>query len=433
MSVGLLLKSKLKRGFLTRLAGGRRPDQLLSQMEGWIREYCADLRATTYIGERGGKPTLFCRLHPAAEDLEICFNAPDQVTASANTSTVGPGYHIFVCDMLHRLGERFHAQWDEPNEEYFDETGYFHSGDREQAFAEMTAWLKGLANLFFDGTLKDETHATRLAMPVDVGFDWDTRAITPLGPRDLDWLKKTAADGKQGQDFFAWWSPAMNAEYFLRRALVRMWSDVRWRQPADDRERDVLTYIDDSLNTAYNLDSSLAFPWAEWAEIRDCLGARNEKDELVHEQARGIQPLIGYRRRDVALQLPGNWWITLPGSFSDFVPDKDHNYCALDPPREVWVTSYTFKGDLRKILHSQQDEIGKKESVLVHQADDYIAWAEIKKKSDRGQEWFSLSSSNVGLGHRAVCTIVFMKPEDREWAIRTWKSLRPPKGSIENS
>lgn len=433
MSVGLLLKSELKPGFLTRFAVRKSSDQLLSEIESWVREYCVDLRATTYIGKRDDRPTLFCRLHPAGEDMEISFTSSDHLTATANTSTVGPGYHIFVCDMLHKLGKRFHAQWDPPNDDYCDETGYFHSGDRQQVFAQMTAWLKGVANLFFDGTLKDDVHPTRLAMPLDVGFDWDARAITPLGPRDLDWLRKTAADGNYGQDFFAWWSPEMNSEYFLRRALARMWSDVRWRHPVNDHEKEVLAYVDDSLKTAFKLDPSLAFPLAEWAEILDYLESRDGDDKWVCERAQGMQAIIGYRRREVAVQLPGNWWITVPGSFSDFAADENHNYSALDPPREVWVTSYTFKGDLGKSLQSQRDEIGKRESVLVHQSDDYVAWAEIKEKSDGGQRWFSLTSSNVGLGHRAICTIVFLKPEDRDWAIRTWKSLHPPQRSVEKS
>jgi hypothetical protein len=426
MSVGLLLQAKLKRGFLDKLVRRRSPDHLLKEIEGWILNSCQDLRASTYIGHRDSNPTLFCRLHPAAEDLEISFVGDGQLTASANTSTVGPGYHMFVCDMLHKLGDRFRLQWEEPNEEYQDETGYFHSGDPQQVFAEMNKWIKGIAALFFDGTLKDNVHAIRLAMPLDVGFTWEAAAITPLGPRDENWLRKTAEDGCNGQDFFAWWTPGLNAEYFLRRALVKIWAEVRWRIPVNDQERQTLSYIADSLKTAYKIDATLAYPWPEWSEILKYLDRMNEEHKFVRDHAGSSFPTMGYRRRDVTVQLPGNWWITVPGSFGDFRPDENHNYFAFDPPREVWVTSYTFKGDLPALLQSQREEIRHKESVLVHETENYVAWAEIHKRADQGKEWFSLTSSNVGLGNRAVCTIVFFRDEDRDWAIRVWKSLQPP-------
>jgi hypothetical protein len=328
--------------------------------------------------------------------------------------------------MLHKLGDHFRLQWEEPNEEYQDETGYFHSGDRDHVFAEMTKWLQTLAGWFFDGTLKDKVNPARLAMSLDTGFTWSARAITPLGPRDKDWLESVAQDGNNGQDFFAWWSPGRNAEYFLRRALVKIWAEVRWRLPVNDQERQTLSYVADSLKTAYEMDATLTYPWSEWSEILTYLNRIDGEHRFVHDRAGATQPTMGYRHRDVTVQLPGNWWITVPGSFSDFRPDENHNYFALDPPREVWVTSYTFKGDLPSLLQSQREENRKKESVLLHEAENYVAWAEIRKRADQGKEWFSLTSSNVGLGNRAVCTIIFIRPEDRDWAIKVWESLQPP-------
>ncbi len=426
MSIGLLLRAKLQRTFFSKLGATKSPDQLLKEIERWVLDYCQDLRATTYIGQRDDDPTLFCRLHPAAEDLEISFVGNGQLTASANTSSAGPGYHIFVCGMLHKLSDRFRLQWEEPTEDYQDETGYFHSGDSQQLFAEMSTWIKTIASWFFDGTLKDKEHAIRLAMPLDVGFTWEAPAITPLGPRDENWLRKTAEDGYNGQDFFAWWNPGLNAEYFLRRALVKIWADVRWRPPVNDQERQTLSYVADSFKAAYELDATLTYPWAEWSEILRYLDRLNGEYEFVRDRVGTTQPTMGYRRRDITVQLPGNWWITVPGSFGDFQPDENHNYCALDPPREVWVTSYTFKGDLPALLESQRDEILKKESVLMYEAQNYVAAAEIKSHADAGKEWFTLTSSNAALGNRAVCTIVFMNPEDRDWAIKVWKSLQPP-------
>lgn len=77
--------------------------------------------------------------------------------------------------------------------------------------------------------------------------------------------------------------------------------------------------------------------------------------------------------------------------------------------------------------HQKPDQLLKKmERWIGHEAENYVAWAEINKKTDQDKEWFSLTSSNIGLGNRAVCTIVFTNPEDRDWAIGVWKSLQPP-------
>jgi hypothetical protein len=88
MSVGLLLKAGIKPGFLRKLTGKEKaPVQILQEMEKWAMEHCADLHPTPFIGTRDDKPTLYLRLHPAAEDVEITFLDSDTFTASANTST----------------------------------------------------------------------------------------------------------------------------------------------------------------------------------------------------------------------------------------------------------------------------------------------------------------------------------------------------------
>lgn len=60
------------------------------------------------------------------------------------------------------------------------------------------------------------------------------------------------------------------------------------------------------------------------------------------------------------------------------------------------------------------------------EAERYIATADIKNRDNGERKWFVLSSSNVCVVGYSVCTIVFVDPEDREWAINTWKSLQPP-------
>lgn len=359
------------------------------------------------------------------EDLEFAFVDEDSLTATANTSTVGPGYHIYVCDILHKLGKHFDFRWDDTAEDYGDETGYFHTGDQKKVFAEMTAWLQGVTEMFFNGTLASGT--VRLAMPMDIGYGNDDRAITPMGPRDEDWLKRTSQDGARGQDFFAWWNLGLDAGYFLGRALASMGVDVRWRAPINDYERDTLQYVSDSLSTAYKLDASLSYPWAEWAEILGLLGVESPEHSFVRERAGGISPIIGYRRSNVTIQMPGNWWITLPGAFGNFLPEGEA-LLARDPPREIWYSGYRFADDPASSFAHWRSEMLQMAGDIVEEKQDYIASASIAAKTtENGEEYFALTSSNIcGIG-RSVVTVIFVQPEDREWAIGVWKSLAPPK------
>ena len=68
---------------------------------------------------------------------------------------------------------------------------------------------------------------------------------------------------------------------------------------------------------------------------------RTPPEEMVRERATGT-PAIGYRRGHVTVTLAGGWRIRVPGSFSDFNFNHENDLFALDPPREVWFTSYRW-------------------------------------------------------------------------------------------
>jgi hypothetical protein len=59
----------------------------------------------------------------------------------------------------------------------------------------MTAWLAGLAGTFFDGTFDSDSSGIALCLPMNPQFESTQLAMTPLGPRDREWLRRTAADG----------------------------------------------------------------------------------------------------------------------------------------------------------------------------------------------------------------------------------------------
>jgi hypothetical protein len=236
-----------------------------------------------------------------------------------------------------------------------------------------------------------------------------------------------STDGADVSDFFSWWAPGLNAEFFLKRALVQIWSQVRWRPPVNDSEKRVLKEVAEALTRAYKLDSKLDYPWAEWAEILVYLDADPAEREWVNSNVT-TRESIGYRRGNVEVLLPGYWSLRVPGAFTDFEPDEEFDFFALDPPREIWFTSYSFAPDrLQESFNSMRNRIVAGGSEFVQQEENYVAGAKIRsKEKENGEAYFLLTSSNVFLNGSAVLNIVFEKPVEQQWALGVWRSLKPP-------
>jgi hypothetical protein len=407
------------------------PEELFKRVGEWLQSWCSALLPKTRRDFVETYPTVFCQLHPAAEEVELCLIDPEHLVASANTSSVGPGYHIYLCELLKNWARDFEAVWvkpDEDSEDYSDETGFFFAGDEEKVFESMTDWLRTLAGTFFDGSFDAGDRGIALCMSLGTGYDSDHLAITPLGPRERDWMQATSEDGKAGKDFFAWWTPGLNAEYFLGRALTRMWTDVRWRKPLNDEEEQLIREVVGSLEIAHKLDPELACPWTEWQELLGYVGDDSGISDLVRLRASG-KPSIGYRRGDVIVDLPGGWSIKMPGSFSDFTEDQDNDLYAVDQGKQIWFTAYRFTsaskdGTFEKI----KQEIEETSPEYVEERENYIGRATIQEKvREDGEKYFALKSSNVCPTQRAVCTILFPDIEQRAWAVEMWRSLQPPR------
>src|SRR5579859_1467889 len=202
MSLGLRLLARLS-------APSLEPDRFMERIERWVRHRYSEMLPRTRRGLVERSPALFCQLHPAAEDLEISLIDPTHLLVSANTTTVGPGYHIFVTSLLKDWAREFNASWEESegsSEDYGDETGYFFTGNAKHLYDEMSWWLKAVANIFFDGSLDADAVGISLCMPMNPHFETEQPALTALGPRDREWLYETAQDGSRGKDFFAWWT-----------------------------------------------------------------------------------------------------------------------------------------------------------------------------------------------------------------------------------
>ena len=423
MAIGLRLLAKLA-------SPPPDPGQLMNDVAAWVRQKYPDVRPEIMQGKVKGSPAIFCRLHPGAEEMELSLTAADQLVVSAGTSSVGPGYHIFLVSLLKELAHDFQASWQQPEDEsgeYGDDTGYFFSGDEQQVFAHMTAWLESLAKLFFDGRLDPHDTGIALSMSPIAHFESDQLAITPLGPRDREWMLKTSQDGSNGKDFFAWWTPGFDAGYHLGRALTLMWRTVRWRPAVSAGETEVLKSVAVSLAEAYKLDPTLAYPWAEWGEILKLLGNDAPEKDVVLALAGGT-PSIGYRRGKVTLPMTGGWRIRIPGSFSEFNFDKEQNLFAVDPPHEIWFTAFRLPAPMgAEKFESIKGQMKEGKPDYVEEGEQYAATATISKHArPSGEEYFVMNTLNITPALKSVCSFVYPQSEDKDWALEAWRSIRPP-------
>jgi hypothetical protein len=278
-------------------------------------------------------------LHPAAEDIEFAFDGR-QLTVSAKTSTVGPGYHAYVCEMLRELAAELGATFGPlPGEDDGDETGYFSTGSRDALEDEMLAWLLGLAGVVAEGVAEGSSGFI-ISMSTDSSFEFDGAMATPLGPRSSDWLEAVQLDPHSGRDIFPWWSPGLGAEHAAGRALVRMWTEVRWRTPVDDDERELLDKVDRDLRRAHELDPTLLLPWPEWSAILGFLARDDGLAASIRERAAGMAPKIGYRRRPVCVTLTDGWSVRIPGEMASSFDDEG-TWCGFMPGRTIWMSSFT--------------------------------------------------------------------------------------------
>ncbi len=436
MGVGLLLTGRFG-------ATPHDAEAWLERMGSWLDQHGGEPLARVRLGRgREDKPAILADLHPGAEDVEIAVSGPGRVVVSAKTLTVGPGYHAFLCDLLHRLGDAIDIDWDAPDDDpdSRDETGYFHSGDRQALEDEFLRWLSGVTKVIVDG-LENDYQSLMISMAIGHHYHHHGPLVTPVGPRDLHWLGAVAEDPRRGIDLFPWWPAGVGGPFHLGRALTRMWRDVRWREPVTDDEGRLLMDVHLDLARAFRLDPSLHFPWREWRELMRYIEAHfgyleTGGDELdveaeVGRRAAAIDPeasptLIGYRRRPVRVDLTDGWSIEVPGEMTEEW-DEEGLWTAGDADRAVFFKSYglsTEEGgqpDAREILESLTLPEGRR---LEPANDGPIGQAVLAPQEPAEDGAWQLTAHNAIDGGLAVCNIVFRDPAHRDWAVATWRTLR---------
>jgi hypothetical protein len=426
-----------RRGIVPRLPG---PDRLLADARAWIEtEYGPVVRAARVdLAEVGTE--LVLELYPAADPVSITADPLGVVVASADTSATGPGYHTFVARLLERLGDEVGIEWvreDPPAPggpapaaaglKPSPAAGRRALAERHVVERSHRAFLeRSLARII--ELRRGGARSVQIGLPPGTYFQFEGAIATPLGPRDDAWLARAVTDGNVAADIRPWWADATDARYMLGRALVILWTEIRWRPPADETERRVMDEALTLLRRAMPMEPTLPYPWREWAELIDLRGIGDPAAERVRPRVERVdprRPLIGYHRRPVAIVHEG-WALEVPGSFSEHRTPEE--WQGGDRGRNVTLAAVvTGAGGgpmpAEAFLARFAGDLGT--DVLHHQDGEVTGRARIGTDARDGLEVGVLEAFSAVSGRGAAIRITFDDPGDWQWAVNLWRSLRP--------
>ena len=419
-----------KRGMIPRMPA---PDKLLADARAWVgAEYGSIVRDAAVFSE-GACPELRLELHPAAAAVTLSASEDGRVAAAATTSGVGPGYHTFVGRVLERLGDELAITWNPPSDRPAGSPAPW-VGSRQPLAERPVVEREHLVQLrrVLEGA-REQRRLGLQAIPMGLlpgtRFEHDGAVLTPLGPRDDAWLARAVKAPKAAIDILPWWFDITDARYQLTRALVILWTEIRWRPPMDDQE---LAAMDEALTlmrSAIRSDGSLPYPWREWVELIGLRGSHDPVPDRVYESAEAVdplQPLIGYRRRPVTVVHEG-WLLPVPGTFSSH--RQDGEWRGGERGRMVtFAATATQTPDGRpmtadRFLADVAGDLG--EGALRHDAGELRGHARMTVDASSGVEVAVLEGFSAVTGSGCAIRVEFNESEDWRWAIDLWRSLRP--------
>ncbi|MBA4189854.1 MAG: hypothetical protein C0467_17870 [Planctomycetaceae bacterium] len=384
------------------------------------------------------RPVLLVDLHPVSPPVELRLRGSGKIQATATTTPAGPGYHQHLCDLLHQLASDFDFDWD--LDHCSDPTDYFGSGSTSAVEQQFLRWIAGAC----------ARNPASVGLPSGHGFTYPGEVLTPLGPRTREWTASVVEEPHRGGNYFAWWNPQLDAAFYRNRALARLWCEFPWRAPLTDAEGEVADQIANDLATAFKLDPATELPWAEWLELLEAIQADASGEQFCVTPADTVLsielwkraeppppvdgPRIGYRRFPVRIILDGGWSVEVPGQFAREW-DADRNWTGWDSTRTVWFRRVGFTKPNGSSPTAQEAlEVGLRslpegEPVPGLTGGDLRGAAVFGPVDEEGRTVWRLSGVAGVPGQLAVCNVYAESADDREWAIRTWQSLRQSSGT----
>ncbi len=419
------------------------PAQLETWFNGvwdWLKANYPERATSATLGQGPGDqfPCVRVRFHPAAEPVKLWLSHESILNVLAETISAGPGYHLFLCDLLSAMGEKFGIMWEpETDEEELRDklNPAFYSGERDQAYKEMFLCLGGM--LAGMRTIPNyDKKKFFINMSPTYQFVSEMPLMTPMGPRDNAWIDKVIKKPSEGADVFAWFNPETGAEFLRNKAISQMWCDVRWGPPLTEEDESVMATVLLDLKKAYELDPFLDYPWVEWNELLGYLEANDEMSVIVAKNAKNALggPLIGYRRLEVRTRLDQGWSILVPGSMAEAQAFDDssvnHTWQFFNDVFTIWFTTYPTLGDAKGNIMpvaeaiNELDELQSNMGELIEEDRKGKVWRRTFKSGDpKKSSNFRYSAIFLVPGRVAMAHFYTSKEGDGEIAKRFFRTV----------
>jgi hypothetical protein len=424
MGLGLSVTGKVDASGLFRRVSGR--DRLFADIGAAIREQTADPLLAQMIRASVSQNTLSVVLHPCGEPLEFEWRPNHTLQVSAKTSTLGPGYHAYVIDLLKSIASTLNVQWDWTSPDA-DETGFINTHDFASLQREMAIMLRALNRRL--ANLASETY-DHLMMSMPLGFPLpkcDAFIVSPTGPCTAEWCRGVAEAEdaemlEQCRDYYIWWQREPDAEFWRKTGLYLMWCEIFWHVPLNEDEHRVCQLTLNCFAKARQLDSTISLPDTELQELRGFVAGSGEN---IPPAPRGI----GYRRLPMSRSCAGNWMVTVPGYYYEQLEDEGAQMVWWFGRRNVRLSSLNAmpkpgcSAGGRSMLPEKADEYVHGREVIDHERDGIVGWAAIGPAEENGDKFWQLQGAMACDNSLCIVTICYADQKDKDWAIEVFRSI----------
>lgn len=418
MSVGLLVRLEdLPKGFFKRR---RDPARLLREFANACPQVAAsvDPLLGQLVAFEEFQSGIELELLPGLEPLHLELTE-GAAEISASTSGGGPGYHVYVVELIEAAAAAIGAvvHLDDPADEgarFQDEGGYFHTRDFQGLEQEVSGWLHGIGKVLAEGNHWEEI---ALMWAIDRPRALFPGIVTPMGPQTRE-LFVQAAESVQaapalGRALLPWWERGFTARTAANLALLLGWSELRWRVPKEERERQRMQQFVAAVERARQLDPTLPLPEKELAEARTFLEAEDEGSAPAKEG-------IGYFRGLVRATAPGGWTCDVPGFWYDGWEDDGETANWGFDGLNVRLSSFSADSELP--VPSVPERTPEQRAFFPVEQERLKGWAEVKEEEGALQLVGKLVSAN----HQCLLTVSCSGPDGLERAEQVFRSIRPP-------
>lgn len=400
----------------------------LPRLEQALRDSLATLSWDVEISS--SEESVYVALHPASGPVALSLQGT-LLALEAQTGTVGAGYHAFIVSLADALLAALDAKasW----KATFDPALYFTRRDFAALERAHATWLKQTASEIL-ALAERGASGFALGLPAGLEVAHGGFLATNMGPRDQAWVERVALDGNAGRDAFAWWGSARDAVFHRGIALASIWLDVRWRKPLDARERAVLERVVKELEIAFGEDSTVEYPWHEWAEIFVLLGEDSLRATRAQMKSLGLpkeskKNPIGYRRLAVRVMLSGDWSVAIPGDFAERWEDRG-TWVGWDSKRTLWVTTAEApEGHDTEASLAGLPELEGDTDILAMSRGPIRGQVRFGTKDDESEAAKPGARSHIAHAHAAmgshvvIGTFIGSREDEREMFLEIWGSL----------